>query len=161
MIYRPTGHVKRQRGRPKYSRGSPAFGLTSYRPAQAHNLLGQFSDLRHFQRRCVCAGIAMAVAGGRFRHESCSLDLVSVIIAAGRRAGHVSIRSWRRDQRDRVQLITYPWVLGGSDGTGRGAARLWIPVARRVLNIRSVLASISTSASVFGNGRWQHCDRGP
>ena len=37
--------MKRQRGRPKYSRGSPAFGLTSYRPAQAHNLLGQFSDL--------------------------------------------------------------------------------------------------------------------
>ena len=35
----------------------------------------------------------MAVAGGRFRHESCSLDLVSVVIAAGRRAGHVSIRS--------------------------------------------------------------------
>ena len=40
-------------GEAKYSRGSPAFGLTSYRPAQAHNLLGQFSDLRHFQAK-VC-----------------------------------------------------------------------------------------------------------
>ena len=87
--------VKRQRGRPKYSipRGSPAFGLTSYRPAQAHNLLGSFPISAISKRRCVCTGIAMAVAGGRFRHESCSLDLVSVIIAAGRRAGHVSIRS--------------------------------------------------------------------
>ena len=55
---------------------------------------------------------------------------------------------------DRVQLITYPMVWGGSDGARRGG--VWIPVARRVLNIRSVLASISASASVFGNGRWQH-----
>lgn len=155
------GHVKRQRGRPKYSRGSPAFGLTSYRPAQAHNLLGQFSDLGHFQAK-VCLR--------RDRHGGGGWEVSARIMQPGPRLGHHCswpaggsrfYSLWRRDQRDRVQLITYPWVLGGSDGTGRGAARLWIPVARRVLNIRSVLASISTSASVFGNGRWQHSDRGP
>ena len=143
-------HAEAEGGKPKYSRGSlptwkaPGvcdgfFALslfTSYRPAQAHNLLGHSVLL--IPSEGVCSGIAMA--GGRFRHELCILDLVSVIIAAGRRAGHVSIRSWRRDQRDWVQLITYPmlvpnpcWYGEGRTGARRGG--VWIPVTRRVLNI--------------------------
>ena len=102
-------------GKPKYSRGSPSY-FTSY---LAHNLLGQFRS-PPFPSEGVCSGIAMAVAGRRFRHELCILDLVSVMIAAGRRAGHVSIRSWRRDRRGPGPAHNLSHGMGR---VGRGAAR--------------------------------------